>query len=318
MKSSAAFSLATLGLAAGIWLVPGGGDVAAKPAPAVSAAGAARAVFESAYPTGARPRPPQPVIASAYDAELGAWNLGGTGDPSHPANQEGFHPAVRVLVETRALRNLGKRGLTDRGILAQTRNHGYWPLRLCYEDSLREKSDARGETVMRFSIGRSGKVTYVRPLRSQLPKSAVSCLRQALYKLRFSPAPQSRVDVDFSVKLNPGDVPVMALPESKETASSEERAAFAAATDAVGACYSRGLAKDRGLWGRLELQAEIGPAGKISQLTQGSSRFADTGVVDCVAQQLSRDIELSPPPAGARRLTVAYRLGSPPQPAGDG
>lgn len=268
--------------------------------------------FEAVYPRGARPRPKPLVIASQHDALLGKWNLGGGTGSAHATNDPNFHPAVRVFVRTRALRPLGNRGLTDRGVQAQVRHRGYWPLRLCYEDALRAEPDARGEVVMRFSIGRNGRVTYVRPIRSGLSSGANRCVRRALYGVRFKPWPQRRVDVEFSVRLNPGDARVLPLPQSTARATPAERSVFQAAQQWIAQCYRAGLARDPSLWGRLELELTLSPEGRVGAVREGSSRFADRAVVACARERLQKHVVANPAPSEPRQLTVAYRMGSPP------
>ena len=266
--------------------------------------------LEGVYETGARPRPSAAVIASQHDAQLSSWNAGGSSQPDSVTARSGFHPAVRVLVESRALRDLGKRGLTDRAILAQTRNQGYWPFRLCYEATLRDHASAAGQSVLRFSIDRRGRVSYARRLSSRLPSEGVSCLRKALYGLRFTPSPQRRVDVDVSIKLSPGDVPVLPLPK---TASAPREAGGVQETlPAVRGCYRLGLRKDARLWGRLALAVRIDEQGRIRELTETESRFPDPAVTECVRQVLI-GTPIGPAPPGG--WTLAYRLGTLPDPA---
>lgn len=298
---------------------------------ASAATAAGDVVLEGVFLPGARPRPKEPVIGSAYDAEFGAWQLGGNSEPGQLTQRPGFHPATRVIVDTKPLRNLGQKGLTARAVLAQARAQGYWPMRLCYEEALREQAlkspntpPARGLSVLRFSVARSGKVTYSRVLRSKLSREAARCVRDAAYRLRFSPGPLRALDVELQVSLSPGDVQLPPLPvELSERGSPSPRTTrwFAEATSLVNACFLEGTARDPKLWGRLELQVQLVNEqlsfAETESPAPGKPRgFVDPLVVQCVNQALAEKAAAQPltePLLAESPLWVAYRLGKPPE-----
>lgn len=276
--------------------------------------------IEPPYPPGRRPaRPTGAVAASVADEELARWNLGGNGDPAHPSNRSGYHPAVRVTVDTKPLRPIPERSasrdvLTAPRLLARARSVGYWPFRTCFEALLRRTPDAKGGTTrVRISIAPSGRVTAARSLTSDLTDpDAVRCIRDAARSLRFSPAPARRLDVDLSVELWPGDAPLPPLATDGEPRPFDARA-LAARIDArasdLARCYAEGVARDPRLWGRIALRISVGTDGAVHHIREDESRFPDPDVVACLSRELRR---LDPIPATQPfDAIVAFRCGAP-------
>jgi hypothetical protein len=268
---------------------------------------------EPAYPFGARPVPEAAIPASAEDTVLGAWNQGGNGDATSLANRPDFHPATRVILDTRVLsskRSLGR--LSAKAILAQTRNLGYWPFRLCLEDGIRAGTDSSGKAVFRFSINAHGRVSYTRRMKSEFSRAVSDCMRKAAYVPRYQPAPARRVDVELVAEVSAGDAP---LPPRDPPGKPFDESALAATLDAftpgVTECYRAGLSRDEALWGRLELRIELNESGAIAQVGELDSRFPDPEVTHCVTALFTgKSLHGSP----LDDLVVAWRLGdwSPP------
>jgi len=294
-----------------------------------------RVVAESAYATHAPPRAEGAVVASVADEEIALWNVGGTSRPDHVSNKRGFHVAPRVLVETRVLsgrlpdRSRKRGSLSQVGILAQTRNHGYWPIRLCYEASLRGEPKLRGKATVRLSIARSGRVSASRVVASEPAlRPVATCVAEKLRRLGYSPAPPRRADVDVSIELSPGDAPLpgaalgssppapgpLPIPVRPWLDAGPAVAALEPAAARTGQCYAQARAQDPGLWGRLALRLRLDEAGQVLEVGEHESRFPSSDVVACARAAL-QGLRLPRPLGGGADLVWALRLGEPPPPA---
>jgi len=248
------------------------------------------------------------IAASAHDTLLGAWNQGGSGAADAPANRPDFHPATRVVLDTRVLsgrRSLGR--LSTGAILAQTRKRGYWPFRLCLEEGIRAGTDVRGKAVFRFSIAGRGKVTYVRRMSSEFSAPVSDCMRKAGYSLVYDAAPARRVDVELVAQLSAGDAP---LPARDAPGPAFDERAYAAALDdltpVVAQCWTPKLALDDKLWGRVEMRLLLSEPGTVTDASELGSRFPDPQVTLCIRSALvGRELGAS----AVRDLVVAWRLG---------
>ena len=288
---------------------------------------AAHVEIEAPYKTFQRPRPAGPVFAAGEDEALARWNLGGTGDPNFISNRAGFHPGSRVVVDTELLGGQlpakSGPGLSQRGLLAQSRSRGYWPLRLCYEDALRRDAKLSGETRVKVSIARSGRVTRAQVLRTALDEEAGRCLSLAIENLRYEPGPAAGlVAVELSVKFWRGDAPLPALGPAPgklfenpgRLEASVITAALEPARQKVEQCYARGLVRDPGLWGRLGLRIDLTSDGTIESVHEDESRFPDPEVSECVVGELGA-LTFPAPAGGPLSFVQAFRLGAPPAPA---
>src|SRR5262249_45722571 len=123
---------------------------------------------------GPRARPDGAVQAAVADEDLARWNVGGTSDPRFVSNRPGFHAAPGVMVETTVrggalpARSNGKGVLSELAVLAQTRNHGYWPFRLCYETGLRQNPKVRGKSSLHVTIDTRGHVSASRVANTEV------------------------------------------------------------------------------------------------------------------------------------------------------
>jgi hypothetical protein len=286
---------------------------------------------ERPYRVGARPRPQGAVQASVADEDLARWNVGGSGDPRISSSRPGFHPAPRVLVEI-SVRNAGlpkraksKRAFSEASLVAQTRNAGYWPFRLCFEDGLRRDPALRGKTRVRFVVESSGRVKSERMAFTELKDLGVAkCLSARVRTLHFSPAPAKRVHADVTIDLGPGDAP---LPETNlaespgsapasEGGKLDEGAVSRALSEQLGriaACYEQGLGRDPKLWGRVAILMDVDPDGRVRTAAEYESHFPDPAVPSCAVDGL-RGVLLPPPIGGPLRLVWPLKLGTPPLP----
>ena len=272
-----------------------------------------------------RPRPPGPVLAAVQDEVLARWNVGGTGAPEFVSNQPHYHPGARVVVDTEVLLgNLPKgrpgrrRGvLTQAGVLARARKYGYWPIRLCFEDGLRRDQSLHGKTVVRLTLAASGKVNATRLVDTDLNQRAVAeCLVDEVRDLEFLPPPHRRVDVEMSIRLWPGHAPVpLAGPPDEDFEEppgqldvAATRSALEQCSPALRSCYRQGLARDPKLWGRIQLQVDQAPSGRIVKIAQTESRFPDPSVAQCIIAALGA-LELPKPKGGPLSFVYGVRLG---------
>jgi hypothetical protein len=210
--------------------------------------------------------------------------------------------ATRVLS---GKRSLGR--LSSDAILAQTRNQGYWPFRLCLEEGIRAGTDARGKTVIRFSIDRRGRVSYARRMSSSFSNGVSDCMRKAAYAPRYQPGVPRRADVELVAEVSAGDVP---LPSRDPVAPPFAEGALAneldGLTPAVAECYRAGVLRDDALWGRLEMRLELAPDGTVAKAHELASRFPDPEVTKCAVELLT-GTRLT---TTVRDLVVAFRFGS--------
>jgi hypothetical protein len=285
-------------------------------------------VVEKPYLPYQRPRPAGSVNASVADVQLARWNVGGTGDPDYVSNRADFHPATRVRVDARVIsghlpsRRSGRRHarLTRADVLAESRSHGYWPFRLCFEDDEHDHAHLHGQSTFVLSVSRTGRVARARLERTHLDDHDVArCLLDRARHLHFAPAPGHAIRVWLSVKLWPGDAPLPRHDLASELDPAQpqalalgavERAAAPLETEVAG-CYRAGLERDRKLWGRIELRIDLDRHGRVRAARQVESRFPDYQVVRCVEDALS-SVTFPAPARGPASFIYAVRLGRPP------
>jgi len=282
-------------------------------------------VVEEPFKPFERPRSEGAIHAAGQDEEIARWNVGGTGDPSFISSRAGYHPGARVVVDTKwKAGNLPRRarhGLSQAGVLAQSRSRGYWPFRICYEDALRRDAQQQGETRLRLTIGRSGRVTRVHLLKTELDSSAGECLRAAAQKLSYRPGPRSLVAIDLLVKFWPGDAPVPSAGPPTGTPPinpgtldvARFRALAEQAMPQIRDCYGQGLGRDPKLWGRIELLLHLAADGSVQSVNENESRFPDPEVTRCVIAAVG-ELDYPPPQGGELEFIQAFRLGSEPRP----
>ena len=284
-------------------------------------------VVEEPFKQYERPRLEGAIQAAGQDEELARWNVGGNGDPSFISKREEYHPGARVVVDTKLmagrLPRRSTRALSQAGVLAQSRSRGYWPFRICYEDALRRDPKQRGESRLRLTIARSGRVTRVHLLNTELDRSGGECLRRAAQKLAYQPGPRAGlVAFDLSVKFWPGDAPVPSTgppvgtnpinPGQLDVAGLYQVAQRA--VHRVRECYRAGLDRDPELWGRVELLLHLASDGTLRSVVENESSFPDAEVSRCVIAAVS-DLDYPPVRGGELKFIQAFRLGSPAAPA---
>jgi hypothetical protein len=278
---------------------------------------------------GQRSRPDGAVQAAVADEDLARWNVGGTSDPRFVSNRPGFHVAPRVMVETFVrgghlpARSNGKGILSELAVLAQTRNRGYWPFRLCYETGLRQNPKLRGKSSVHLTIDTRGRVSSSRVATTELAdREVATCLAERAKELKFTPAPSRRTGVDIGVELSPGDAPLPELalsapadvPEAILGRSDARRLeeTLAGAVAAASSCFAAGRALDPQLWGRIGLRFDVDRHGNVT-VREHESRFPDQGVVRCATAAIQA-LPLEGTLAGPISFAWGLRLGAPPQP----
>jgi hypothetical protein len=246
--------------------------------------------------------------------------VGGKSDPEYPSNRPGFHPAVRVTVDVRPLRRIPKESrnaaiLSERRLLAIARNRGYWPFRACFEASLRRRPEhPGGASRVRIGIATNGRVTAARRMASELrDDEAERCIERAARTLHFEPAPVRRLDVDLTIELWPGDLPLprfeVNAPPPAFDAAEIARATHARANE-LAACCAAGIDRDAQLWGRAALRVSIASDGRAAQVREDGSRFPDPEVVRCFAGALGTQEPLTTHGA-AFDYVLGLRCGAP-------
>lgn len=291
-------------------------------------------LLEQPHRPGQRPRVEGRIQAAGNDEKLAVWNLGGSADPTHISNKSGFHPGVRVVVDTKLLSgSLPKRAprgqrrsvFSQHALLAHARKWGYWNFRICLEEALRRQGSRKqqtdhGQTIIRVAINSSGKVRAARLVKSELDdKQAQQCLvdRTLDYK-PFSPMPRKRLQVELSIKLWPGDAPVPLLEADDDERGpgdvdlDQVHAAVEKRLDRLKRCYFFGLERDEKLWGRLQVQLTLREkGGSPTRIRETESQFPDRRVTRCVRREL-RKLDLPPTQKGAVVVVQGIRFGAPP------
>jgi hypothetical protein len=283
---------------------------------------------------GQRVRADGAVQASTADEALARWNVGGNSDPGYVSNRPGFHVAPRVMVDTTVLggrlpaRSTVKGALSRLAVLAQTRNHGYWPFRVCFESGLRDDASLRGVVALRFTIARSGHVSASRLTGPPFKDREVArCVATRVRALVYTPAPSRAVDVDLTVELNPGDAPLpllarpaplpsppvaLARPGSTKASLKNAQAALSARAAELTSCFAAALGRDPGLWGRIGFRIGVARDGNVSHVEQNESRFPDRDLVACAVSVIK-----TTPLCGAETASIelegGVRFGEPPE-----
>ncbi len=290
-----------------------------------------RVEIEAPYPLYERPRPAGAVAAATHDERIARFNVGGSSDPNYPSNLAGFHPGTRVIVHASVPggdiperapvdRRTGRptRTLSRSAIVAQARRDGYWPFRLCMEDGLRRSADLAGKTVVDLSLSSSGRVSAARLVRADLDDDGVQrCLVAAARRLAFTPPPPRPLRVRLEVALSAGDAPVLRTgpPEGTEPPNAGRvdlaatRQALTTALPSLLECHADGLARDFGLWGRLQVLIELDERGVVVAVGEDESRFPDRVTSACACEALRR-VSFPSPEGGAARLVVGIRFGA--------
>ncbi len=287
---------------------------------------AASVSTDQLYVVGQRPRRGGPVQASVADEDLARWNVGGSSDPDLPSNKPGFHPAPRVKVDTvvrgPAPERSSKKGvLSKTAVLAEARNLGYWPFRLCFEAGLRRNPKLRGKTRLRVTLRRAGKPASVRLLSTELAdREAATCLVERARSLSFTPAPRRRVTVEVSIDLSHGDAPLPGMDEvTANRGATPDLRALSRALDtrlpALARCYADALKGDPKLWGRLGIRLDVDAMGTARTIAEAGSAFPQQATAACALDAIR-----TPPISGEVRgpLSVVWgvRFGHPPESVG--
>jgi hypothetical protein len=287
---------------------------AAEPAPVVAPPVVTpQVVVEAPYSALGHPRLATEMLTLARDDELLLWALGGSSDPSHPANLPGYHPGTRVVIDVSLLSRAPK-GTTAR-LLRVARSAGYWPMRSCFEAAQRLAPKTERRARVRLTLGAYGKVLGARSMGKASERDYARCVLERAKALDFSPGPGKKLDIELSVKEWPGHAPVP--PRAPEPApvprlSVVDRAALDALVPQLSGCYERGRARDAKLWGRLAFRVALDETGAVTTAVPVETRFPDAEVTECARSAL-RTLKLTDATAG--ELCLAFRLGQGEPPA---
>ncbi len=275
---------------------------------------------ESVEYEGVRNRPTGAVVAAAADEELQIWNVGGRGDSNYVSNRRGYHPGTRVRVDAKL--RLGAKFLRSKPgsafaqrLLAGLRSQGYWPFRNCFEDIARTHRNPGGKTELRLTVDGSGFVSQSRLLKTDLKQRSIAlCHAAEARRLRVEPSRLRRIDVDVTVAVWPGDVPLLSLPTAMVGNGREDLSLVTRSIRSIEpeilACMHAARQHDPRLWGRLSLSFVIDPAGHPSGLAESQSSFGAHEAIECVAERL-QSLEFALPRLQGSRLTAAWRLHRP-------
>jgi hypothetical protein len=257
------------------------------------------------------------VARSVADEELQRWNYGGRSDPAYISNRPNYHPATRVVVDVEAQQRRKPSSRVQRvgegaKVQAKLRNYGYWPLRLCFEDTARGEPDPGGSTVIRIALNTAGSVVSARVLRSDLKHRAIAeCEASALRRLKLDAALSRAWVGNVKVAVWPGDTPLVPVATSDDpldaAAISVVYRAVETIGDEVSDCLGAARTADAKLWGRLALSFAVAEAGRPVGVTQFRTNFGSDAAVQCVSRLLG-SLVIDLPASDRRRFVAAWRL----------
>jgi hypothetical protein len=256
------------------------------------------------------------INASLVAEELARWNIGGNGSATYVSNRAGFHPGTRVIVDVAARGTVrtqsGKSGAI-RHYLAEFRNLGYWPYRLCFESFASEVHSKGGDAWIQVQVNKHGRVVTSRLLKSSYDHPPIAqCISSATRSIRLSRNQTTGATLNLRVRVFPGDAPLAANRKLSEGKAAIEpsllRAALSTVENAVGQCIQDGLGRDPKLWGRLAMLVQFNKQGRVVQSEEYDSHFPDVSVVKCI-NLAYRDLRLAPLTEQAN-VVVALRVGT--------
>jgi len=107
--------------------------------------------------------------------------------------------------ETARLDNLSSSGIAPPAVIQRTIRNAFAPIRECYQQGLARDRDLRGKVVIRFVIGRDGKVMRAELTKdSTLPDAKASaCVVDAFKTLEFPKPEGGVVSVVYPITFEP-------------------------------------------------------------------------------------------------------------------
>ena len=254
------------------------------------------------------------INVSLADEELARWNMGGNSDAGYVANRRTYHPGTRVIVDVQ----LPPSGTSSRSsaprYLADFRNRGYWPYRICFETALNQPPNKGVDSFVRVAINRKGQITRARLVQTTTKERAlIECLLEATRNINLHTT-IATARLTLRIRLHPGDAPLSAY-EDVATKGPQVELPMAENTQAVKldveSCIRAGLERDHHLWGRLELRIFLDAQGAPVSVSEHSSHFPDPTAVACVlaAARTLRFPNIHHPASAE----LAFRVGRPPR-----
>ncbi len=256
------------------------------------------------------------INASLAAEELARWNIGGNGDPTYVSNRIGYHPATRVIVDAEAGRThrtrIEKNPLFRR-YLAEIRNRGYWPYRICFESSAREGHSKGGDVWIQVRINKQGRVAAAKLLRASIDhKQIAQCILNETRSIRIVRTQPTGAILNLRIRVFPGDAPLPAprkLPENNGVIEQGRlREALCSVETAIELCVRDGHTRDPRLWGRLATLLQFSKQGQVIRSEEYDSHFPDASVVKC-ADLAYRELRLAPL-AEQTSVVVSLRIGA--------
>ncbi|HVY46074.1 MAG TPA: AgmX/PglI C-terminal domain-containing protein [Minicystis sp.] len=111
-------------------------------------------------------------------------------------------------------------GRLDPGQIQRVVRNDFGRVRRCYEDTLRAKRDLETKVVVKFVIGRDGRVTSAVDQGNEAPTSMATCVVEQFRGLRF-PSPEGGVvTVVYPILFTPG-IDVVRDPDAKGVLDTE-------------------------------------------------------------------------------------------------
>ncbi|WP_438007992.1 AgmX/PglI C-terminal domain-containing protein [Sorangium sp. So ce321] len=260
--------------------------------------------IEPPYKLGQHPVP----RGQAEAAERDRWNAGGRGDPPAPPPAAEGHPLPRIIVDIVKVKGPLKAREVERIARRQLWIHVY----SCYRLRAYRDPSLHGETTVRLTVSRAGKVTGARATASTLSApDVVSCLAERARSLSL-PRAKAGSTVVATLQVYPGDDPVEPPPSvlAPGPGDLEPEAISAAAAEALPAwrsCYEAALAGAPELWGRLAIRFHVTDSGAVDEAFEVESRFPDERLTRCVLRR-ARAMTFPAPAGGDLRFVMPLRL----------
>ena len=263
------------------------------------------------------------INASLAAEELARWNIGGNGSATYVSNRIGYHPGTRVVVDVEASetsRTQASKTRLIRHYLAEFRNLGYWPYRLCFESAAREIHSKGGDTWMQVRINSQGRVMVAKLRRMNVdPPQIATCILNATRSIKLIRTASIAVAIMMRVRVFPGDAPLSITGKSQAGKATVERnhirSALESVKDTIEQCIRDGIAQDPRLWGRLAMLLQFNELGQMVRSDEYDSHFPDSSVVKCANLALSEmHLARAPEPTA---IIVALRVGTLPTSIGE-
>jgi hypothetical protein len=212
-----------------------------------------------------------------------------------------YHPDPRVVIDvTRS------GGAVATELQRTARDAGYWPFRRCYEDGLRRDQELSGKVSLVLAGSPGGQVEDAPAAGTTFQdKIVVACVKREARHLPLPPS-ESDAGATMDVTFGAGDEPVaVPLPAGRGLGL---RGALEGVWPEARQCYSRALAVDPNVGGRIEILFHVDVHGEVTEVSGSGSQVAGSGLATCLIEAYRAAHLAFPEGSGPRRFVYALHL----------